>query len=146
MRGGPKKPVWVCQESGDCCLSLTSIVLSIQELEAMRAARPEVPIAVEGMPGHPNLVRLIAPKGCPYLGRQLDGRSTCTVYKVRPYNCRRFMCGRTDVSKEPFRVGGPLGCRNLSERLQTGYQFAAFYRSNQRRAQRLWAEDMGWSE
>ena len=30
------------------------------------------------------------------------GERACTVYDVRPYNCRRFMCGRWDVTKEPF--------------------------------------------
>jgi Fe-S-cluster containining protein len=30
---------------------------------------------------------------------------TCTVYAVRPYNCRRFACQRTDYERQAYDQG-----------------------------------------
>jgi hypothetical protein len=114
-----------------------------QELAAMQAARPEVSVTVEPTPGHPAFLTLKTLGGCPYLQRELDGKASCSIHDARPYQCRRFICGRPDPDTEPFEMGGPLGCRNLSDRLEQGYQFAAFYASNQRRAM-VWAKSHGW--
>jgi hypothetical protein len=119
-----------------------------RELAALQAARPEVSVTADPIEGRTDLVRMRmkATGGCPYLARALDGTASCTVHAVRPYQCRRFMCGRPDPSTEPFEVSGPMGCRNLSDRIESSYQFAAFYRTNQRHAQRDWAEPMGWQK
>lgn len=82
---------------------------------------------------------------CPLLGTDLTGAPTCTVYAVRPYVCRRFMCGRPDVTTEPFEPGGPLGCHNLTDRLEQSLTFHEHYRTRQRHAQREWADTHGWS-
>lgn len=145
MTHRPTVPKWTCQRSGDCCLAPTSITVTPQELAAMQAARPEVSVQSEPIDGRPGFVRLITIGGCPYLTRELDGKATCTIHAARPYQCRRFICGRPDPDTEPFEIGGPLGCRNLSDRLESSYQFAAFYESNQRRAQK-YAREMGWTK
>ena len=109
----------------------------------MHAARPSVPMTLEPVAGTSAFVRLKTVGGCPFLARELDGTASCTIHEARPYQCRRFMCGRPDPDAEPFEMGGPLGCRNLSDRLDSSYQFAAFYRTNQRHAQKV-AVTMGW--
>ncbi len=111
----------------------------------MHAARPDVPMTLEPIAGT-SAVRFLTVGGCPFLARELDGKATCTIHAARPFACRRFMCGRPDPETEPFEMGGPLGCRNLSDRLESSYHFAAFYRTNQRHAQREWAESHGWTK
>ena len=135
---------WSCHRSGDCCLDVQQIVLTPAEVEALTAARPDVAMVVR--PHHADQRFLVweTPTGCPMLARELDGTPTCTVYDVRPYQCRRFMCLREEG--EPFRAGGPMGCRNLSDRLETNRHALAFYGSHQRRAQKSWADAHGWTK
>lgn len=71
----------------------------------------------------------------------LDG-NTCTVYDVRPYQCRRFQCRR--APGEAFDPSGPLGCRNLSDRLEQDRETRRSYALNQRKAQK-WALRHGWT-
>lgn len=92
----------------------------------------------------PRFVRVLTPAGCPFLDRELDGKAVCAIYEARPYTCRRFQCLRPDPSTEAFEPGGPMGCRNLSDRLDQSLHALEFFRSNQRRAQREWADSHGW--
>ena len=49
---------------------------------------------------------------------------TCSVYTVRPFNCRRFVCLRE--KDEPW-VSGPTGsCVNLERRLLTSERAVHF--------------------
>lgn len=88
---------------------------------------------------------------CPLLTTDDQGRAACSVWAVRPYNCRRFLCGRVDVTQELFEPEpslpelGRLGCRNLSDRLGQSLRFREHYRTCQRHAQREWAESHGWT-
>lgn len=78
-------------------------------------------------------VRLAA-KPCPLLVANL-----CSVHAVRPMNCRRFACGREDVTTEPF-VNEAIPARALTDR--------AFRRQlvvMQRKAQR-WGRAHDWPE
>lgn len=78
---------------------------------------------------------------CPFLSDQ----NLCLVYEYRPFNCRRFMCGRVNVQLESFESGGPMGCFNLSDRIGTSLRFLEFYRSHEHHAQK-WARVHGWSK
>lgn len=70
---------------------------------------------------------------------------TCLVYEHRPYSCRRFACMRPDPKTEPFEVGGPFGCKNLSDRIATSRAALRRARHIEKRAQR-WANQHGWKE
>jgi Fe-S-cluster containining protein len=84
----------------------------------------------------------LSAKPCPFL----EGRSTCAIYDIRPYNCRRFGCFRPNPAVEPFEEGsGPLGCLNFAERFAVSRVVRRAAASIQRKAQ-VWARAHGWSE
>lgn len=74
---------------------------------------------------------------CPLLAD--DGK--CSVYEVRPFNCRRFMCGR--IGDEPWESNPDGSCQNLTSRLAQSRPFRRFYALVQRRTSR-WALAHGW--
>lgn len=80
-------------------------------------------------------------KPCPFISDQ----NLCLVYDVRPFNCRRFMCGRVDIEKESFEGTGPMGCENLSDRLATSRRFMEFFKSRERALVKDWAIPHGWN-
>lgn len=77
---------------------------------------------------------------CPFLSD--DNR--CMVHAIRPYNCRRFMCGRVDVSRESYEISPTGGCLNMADRLETSQRFMEFYRTHERAAAKDWALLHGW--
>lgn len=80
---------------------------------------------------------------CPFLSDQ----NTCLVYDSRPYNCRRFMCGRVDPVQESFEQDPATGqCLNFVDRIGTSLRFREHYASVQRRHGREWAEGHGWRD
>lgn len=127
---------WSCHQTADCCQG-PDLVVTPQERDALVRVRPES-ATWTWRPHHtpPFLVLIASP--C----RFLSG-TTCTVYDVRPYNCRRFICLRPDPVAEPLETGGPLGCYNASERVLANRQARRFYQLHQRKAQR-WADSHGW--
>ena len=133
---------WTCRRSGDCCLEVRVISLTPAERDVLAQARPDVALDVVPQKDTRFLTWSV-PKGCPFLSRGLDGLATCTVHEIRPYNCRRFLCLRDEG--EPYRSGGPMGCKNLSERIDRNVHAMEFYRTHQRYAQRDWADSHGWS-
>lgn len=136
---------WVCQRSGDCCTSVDRVVMTPAERDLLIARRPDIVSRFEDW--ETGFVALRAAP-CPLLGF-IDGRALCTVHDIRPYNCRRFLCGRTDITTEAYEpepwnpLQGQLGCRNLSDRIRQSRAFRRFYALIQRRAQR-WAVAHGW--
>ncbi len=58
----------------------------------------------------------------------------CSVYPVRPYNCRRFVCLRPDVTAEPFEADGS----NMIDRVTSSRIARRIAEKFQRKAQR-WA-------
>lgn len=138
---------WECQRSGDCCSSVSQIVFSKEEA---KLAGQNTPLSLTFYTHPDKRFVYLAGKPCPLLSRDSNGRATCTIHSVRPYNCRRFMCGRPDPSTEPYESepldvdNGRLGCANLSDRL-ADRKFRRFYAQMQRKAQR-WALKHGWSE
>jgi len=156
--GNLARPVqipWTCHQTGDCCRAVPEVVVTAEEkavLErhAFAALRPliwepkseQVPITSPGT-GTSTIHKFWSLKAapCPFLADNL-----CTVHAVRPYNCRRFMCGRVDVHSESFESGGPLGCFNLSDRINTSLRWMNWYQSRERAAQKEWAKDHGWGK
>ena len=85
--------MWECLRSGECCQRVSHITMTWQErreLEAVAGTRRLEWRAAE----RPSLTALKA-RPCPFYSSQ-DG---CTVYAVRPYQCRRWMCGRTRLTE-----------------------------------------------
>lgn len=118
--------------------------MTVAERAEIEAAAPSAALLWADVP-ETGLVRLLALGGsCPLLVRHADGTASCSVHAVRPYNCRRFICGRPSLD-EPFEQG-PDGCQNLNDRLAQSLDFHEFYRANQRRAQRAWADAHGWKD
>lgn len=138
----PTAHKWRCSRSGDCCLNV-DIRLTVSEGAALQAATSK-PLLFNTREARDGWLRLTADGACPLLQREADGSATCTAWESRPYQCRRFMCGRPDPSTEPYEIGGPMGCKNLSDRIDQSLHFAEFYRTNQRHAQREWAIHHGW--
>lgn len=132
---------WHCKRSGDCCLAIPEIVVTKPELREMQAASDR---QLHLRPHEDDrFIRVLTPGGCPYLDRELNGDATCSIHESRPYQCRRFQCQRPDPSTEPYEASGPLGCKNLTDRLEQSRYALKFYESNQHRAQ-PWARAHGW--
>ena len=148
----PVDPEWRCDRSGDCCREPPFVLMTEAEADGLaRFANAHWTMAQLGRLGFsrdaPGFVRLHA-KPCPFL----EGRATCTVYDIRPYNCRRFGCFRPDVATEPFSLAeakpyeqfATIGCANLRNRLARSRVARRMYALMQRKAQR-WALQHGWS-
>ncbi len=108
---------WACSQSGDCCRSTPAVVMTTEE-RALILAHPlsrDRRLAWDKRPSSNQWALRAAP--CPFL----DGRH-CSIYPIRPYNCRRFGCFRPEPAREPFE---PLrtrrsasGVRSASGRYQ----------------------------
>jgi len=134
---------WTCRRSGDCCVQTRDLVMT----HAERAELERVTSLPLQWKPHAvaRFVRLVSPTGCPFVTFTPQGEAACSVYEVRPYNCRRFGCYRPDPLTEPYEAGGPLGCRNLSDRVETSLTVYTSYAALQRHAQ-PWARAHGWSK
>jgi Fe-S-cluster containining protein len=71
---------------------------------------------------------------CPLLG----GDNRCTVYEVRPFSCRRWMCGRDDRAQIVEDAPVPMRVRRSAE-------LTADYAAMQAEAH-PWALAHGWRE
>lgn len=147
---------WHCQRSGDCCTLPDYVVMTVEEQAVINDfAEHNLPISrlnrINFDPWRPGFVALIA-HPCP-LHEFIDGRSTCLVHPVRPYNCRRFACLRPDPHTEPLQLTplspvlryGLVGCANTRKRLIQSRAARRLFDTIQRRAKR-WAITHGWKE
>jgi Fe-S-cluster containining protein len=117
--------MWTCQRDGACCREPDEVVMTLAERDEVERAVPSG-VVLSFLPhADPRFVRLSA-KPCPLYA---DG---CTVYAVRPYNCRRFACLREDYTR-PYDEGP----QTRSDRRQLIVI--------QRHAQR-WARSHGWDD
>lgn len=104
--------------------------MTVEEQRGLQAARPEV--CAHWLHRPDRFIDLVAGP-CPYLAGD-----RCSVYDVRPYNCRRWMCGRspgealTDLAAVPLKV-------------LTDPDLKAQYARNQADHQG-WARAHGWAE
>jgi Fe-S-cluster containining protein len=101
-----------------------------EQAEIERAAPPGTVLSFRPH-GESDFVRLSAGP-CPLLA----GTNTCTVYAVRPYNCRRYGCLRDDVTTEPWQDGWPEPKTREQRR-----SLVVLQRHGQR-----WARSHGWTE
>lgn len=126
--------VWSCHRDGACCRLPGEVVLTHAERGEIERAAPSG-VALTFLPHEDaRFVRLQAGP-CPLY----DG-SGCSVYAVRPFNCRRYACGRDDVTTEPF-VEGAIPVRFFRDR-----PFRRQLQTIQTRAYRKWAVSHGWEE
>lgn len=77
---------------------------------------------------------------CPFLSG-----TACTIYDIRPYNCRRFGCFRPSPKTEPLDWSGAMGCRNLEDRFAVSRIVRRAAALIQRKAM-VWARAHGWSD
>ena len=100
-----------------------------ERVEIERAA-PDVALSFTATDD--GFVRLKA-KPCPLLTG-----NDCSVYAVRPANCRRYACGRDDVTTEPY-VDSPVPARFYTDR-----EFRRQMVLMQRKAMKQWGHAHGW--
>lgn len=143
-RSRPVESNWQCKKSGECCTQTHGVVMTPEEMRAIRlyvAARPELSgIQALGVARGDGMMVMDA-NPCPFFLF-----NSCAVYAVRPYNCRRFACMRPNPATEPLEWDDtdPMGCKNLSERVLHSKDARSRYRHIQRRAQE-WARQHGWN-
>ena len=88
----PAPPAWSCHRCGDCCTRPVALVVTDQELEEMQLETGyRYPLTLAQGP-HGFVAIKAGP--CPFRFADKGGSVGCAVYPVRPYNCRRYMCGR----------------------------------------------------
>lgn len=134
---------WTCSQTGDCCRAVGTVLMTSEErVEIETFIGPERATTLFWSPAERTpFVRLRA-HPCPLLGT--DNR--CSVYKVRPYNCRRWGCFRADVKKEALEVDHSfLGCANARDRFYQDRGVRRQMHHMQREAQR-WARKHGWKD
>ena len=130
---------WRCQQSGDCCTRPQSVVMTTLEAAAIleATAHRDVPLSFQKMAG--SFVALAA-QPCPLYDAVAH---TCTVYDVRPYNCRRFACMRPNPAVEPWEQDETGACVNREDRLSRSRIVRRQLRLIQQKAQ-PWARTHGW--
>ena len=139
---------WTCQRSGHCCEAIGEVVMRNEERIAIEAYldRTDLPFAsaVEAGQVVPGFVALKA-HPCPLLAYD-KGLAVCTVYPVRPYNCRRWGCFRPDPRTEPLEPdAGFLGAACVRERFEQSREVRRALELMQRKAKR-WGRNHGWTD
>jgi len=132
---------WRCQRDGACCRLFAAVTMTPAERDLLVARRPDLGARFTARAD--GFVDLAA-RPCPLLATDAKGLAVCTVYDVRPYNCRRFGCYRPHPATEPFEQGLAGECLNLIDRIRHSRAVRRAYAHTQRRAQR-WADRHGWT-
>ena len=155
-RALPVEEGWECKRSGDCCRKVDYVVMTRQEMDVLLeygykhfTLKKMNTLVFRNDIDHKNMVAMVA-RPCPLL-EYVDGKPTCTVHEVRPYNCRRFGCLRPDPKSEPLVMAplsdvlqyGKVGCVNLRDRLIFSRVARRIYEKLQRKGMR-WAVKHGW--
>lgn len=118
--------MWSCQRSGDCCRGVSEVVMTHAERREIERVAPSH-VVLSWRPHADDRFTRLSAGPCPlYLDAQ------CSVYAVRPFNCRRFGCLRTDYA-QPYDQG--------PQTRQDRRQLVVM----QRHAQR-WGRSHGWTE
>jgi len=118
--------MWTCQRDGACCQQVGEVVMTHAERDEIERVAPSNAVLSFTPHADPRFVRLRAAP-CPLY------REGCTVYPVRPYNCRRFACQRTDYLTQAWDQG--------PQTRQDRRQLVMI----QRKAQ-SWARKHGWTD
>lgn len=127
---------WTCHRCGACCTRPSTVTLTGAEFAELlqvehRATRR--PIADQ--------TRLkgflaLAAGPCPFYAKDAADRAMCLAYEVRPYNCRRYMCGRETCREE-------WDPRAIPMRVQFSRALESQYARNQAKHM-PWAKAHGW--
>lgn len=124
--------MWSCQREGSCCTLPDEVVLTHAERAEIERAAPSG-VALSFRPhADARFVRLVAGP-CP-----LYNGSGCSVYAVRPMNCRRYGCFRDDLTEPAELV--PVPVKALATR-ENRRRFLMMERKAQK-----WGRAHGWSE
>lgn len=135
------QPEWHCCRTGECCQVVREVVMTHAERAEIERAVVTAPTSVALLwTSHPDsrFTRLLTPLGCPLLDTS-GAQASCTVHAVRPMNCRRYGCFRSDVTTQPVP-------RNEAETLVNILSSRAYKRQAlrmERHAQR-WGATRGW--
>ena len=122
---------WTCDQRGDCCRVSAVVVMTHQEKAAVEAETSRELTWLSH--ADPRFISLQAAP-CPLL----DVNGLCSVYAVRPLNCRRYMCGRQTGDAWTSEHAQPIPLNVLRDR-----DLRRQYALNERKAQR-WGRKMGW--
>jgi Fe-S-cluster containining protein len=133
LQDRPITAKWRCQQSGDCCSQPADVVMSTMEA-ALILQQTAGAVALDFRKTSENFVALKA-QPCPLYDATYQ---VCTVYDIRPYNCRRFACMRPDPKTEPWETSASDGCLNREDRLDQS-------RIVRRQAKQIQAKAMPWA-
>jgi len=84
----------------------------------------------------PAFTNLVA-RPCPFFS---EDEKACRIHDERPYNCRRFMCGRHDLSEAYLKGGAVSG---VPVRVLNSTELMNDYARLQNESQ-TWATAHGW--
>lgn len=131
--------MWTCHRSGDCCTQPKSVAMTFAERRELEAVATKLELILQWRAGDRPLFTELVARPCPFfLAGETGG--TCQAYDVRPYNCRRFMCGRDETLAGPFDAHAVEG---IPMRVLTSDTLRSDYAANQVSA-RPWADAHGW--
>lgn len=127
--------MWTCHRSGDCCTKPAAVVVSQSERRVLQDAAERLGLTLQWRAGdRPRFTSLVA-RPCPFYEASVG----CRVYEERPFNCRRYMCGRDDLS-EPYDANTMHG---IPMRVLTSADLRSDYMVQQAEAHK-WADAHGW--
>jgi len=138
MSQGP----WYCFNCGECC---RRIALSRQEYRLISSRlRKKFPKLLNHFQSsvtiHTRNPRFLAIEGeCPFRNKE---KGLCAIYKIRPYPCRLYVCGRRN-EREPLRVKGRYVLNN-TERQERDPLFLLQMMVIRDHAMR-WGRKYGWN-
>ncbi len=109
MKIQSQKHSWVCLNCGECCAE-GNISLSKEEYDLIHK---KIPLSTKMVfdrvvVPHDEDSKLLMIKGkCPFYSKQ---KKKCLIYKIRPFMCRYFICGRKSTDEELVFTDGM--CQN----------------------------------
>lgn len=126
---------WECQRDGACCRTIGAVAMTRAEWALLEQRRPLRPVQLDTERLQAQGMVEMRAEPCPFFRLATN---ECTVYDVRPYNCRRFQCGRHDVIAQPFP-------QNAMRLILADNDLKWSYEANQR-AHQPWARAHGWTD
>lgn len=141
MKKWPVVEDWHCCQSGDCCRAVGALLMTQDERALIESTlSDEKRASLVWRPYTDNVRVTLQGPPCPLLD---DNR--CSVYAVRPYQCRRWGCFRPDPKAEPLIADhGFLGAKNTRERYEQSRTVRRELQLMERKAQR-WGLKHGWT-
>ncbi len=121
----------ICFRCGECCPGPEkSITMTLQEMDLIRQ---KTGVSLGGIKTGPN--RFKVPMNiCPFLGE-----NSCSIYDIRPCQCRMFHCGRAK-KEDPF-----LSTLNQIGELMDIDPNYAYWKKRMEDAAASWGNAHGWS-